>query len=89
MCDAFLSNVLLSLLQELTALFGPEWATENLIPPILEIREHQSYLRRLTALKACAMMATAMDTDTARIEVLPIILDMATDVVSVYFLRIW
>jgi hypothetical protein len=54
-----------------------------LIPPILEIREHQSYLRRLTALKACAMMATAMDAETARIDVLPIILDMAADVVSV------
>jgi serine/threonine-protein phosphatase 2A regulatory subunit A len=70
--------------QELTALFGPEWATENLIPPILEIREHQSYLRRLTALKACAMMATASDADTARIDLLPIILDMATDVVSTH-----
>jgi hypothetical protein len=75
-------NRILSFFQELTSLFGTEWAIENLIPPILEIREHKSYLRRLTALKACAMMATAMDPDSARMDVLPVILDMATDVVS-------
>lgn len=62
-------------------MFGTEWAIENLLPPILQIREHESYLRRLTALKACSMMATAMDAETARVQLLPIILDMAADVV--------
>ena len=62
-------------------MFGTEWAIENLLPPILQIREHESYLRRLTALKACSMMATAMDAETARVQILPIILDMAADVV--------
>jgi serine/threonine-protein phosphatase 2A regulatory subunit A len=75
--DAAARNV-----KELTQLFGTEWAVEHLLPPILEIREHASYLRRLTALKACAMMATAMDTETVRKEILPVLLDMATDVVS-------
>jgi serine/threonine-protein phosphatase 2A regulatory subunit A len=74
--DAAARNV-----KELTQLFGTEWAVEHLLPPILEIREHASYLRRLTALKACAMMATAMDTETVRKEILPVLLDMATDVV--------
>jgi hypothetical protein len=63
-------------------LFGAEWAIENLIPSIVEIREHKSYLRRLTALQACGMMATEMDPDSATLEVLPLILDMATDGVS-------
>jgi serine/threonine-protein phosphatase 2A regulatory subunit A len=62
-------------------LFGTEWAVEHLLPPIVQIREHESYLRRLTALKACSIMATVMDADTVRLEVLPIILDMAADVV--------
>jgi len=53
----------------------------HLLPPMLEIREHSSYLRRLTALKACAMMATGMDAETVRKEILPVLLDMATDVV--------
>lgn len=70
------------LIKDLTALFGTEWAIENLIPSIIEIREHKSYLRRLTALQACAMMATVMDQDAATLEVLPLILEMATDFVS-------
>ena len=64
-------------------MFGSEWAIENLIPSIIEIREHKSYLRRLTALQACALMATEMDPDSATIEVLPLILEMATDGVSI------
>jgi serine/threonine-protein phosphatase 2A regulatory subunit A len=47
----------------------------------MEIRQKQSYLRRLTALQACSMMATKMDPDTARLEVLPLVLEMATDTV--------
>jgi serine/threonine-protein phosphatase 2A regulatory subunit A len=73
-------------LKELTAVFGTEWANDFLLPSIMEIRQKQSYLRRLTALQACSMMATKMDPDTARLEVLPLVLEMATDIVS-YFVR--
>eukprot|EP00566_Odontella_aurita_P008355 CAMPEP_0113564216 /NCGR_PEP_ID=MMETSP0015_2-20120614/21495_1 /TAXON_ID=2838 /ORGANISM="Odontella" /LENGTH=667 /DNA_ID=CAMNT_0000466271 /DNA_START=185 /DNA_END=2188 /DNA_ORIENTATION=- /assembly_acc=CAM_ASM_000160 len=68
-------------LKELTALFGSEWATVHLVPSIAEIKEHQSYLRRLTAVQACALMTTVMEPDTARIELLPMVLDMASDAV--------
>jgi hypothetical protein len=62
--------------------FGTEWANDYLLPSIMEIRQQQSYLRRLTDLQACSMMATQMDPDTARLEVLPLVLEMATDLVS-------
>jgi len=68
-------------LKELTALFGAQWANVHLVPSIAEIRQHQSYLRRLTAVQACSMMATAMDPVQARVELLPMMLDMATDIV--------
>lgn len=68
--------------KELTALFGDEWATEYLIPSISDIRRNESYLRRLTAVQAFAMMATEMDPQTAKLELLPMVLDMATDNVS-------
>ncbi|EEC44256.1 predicted protein [Phaeodactylum tricornutum CCAP 1055/1] len=68
-------------IKDLTALFGTTWATEFLLPSIVDIRENESYLRRLTALQACSMMATEMDSDSARIEILPLILEMATDLV--------
>ena len=68
-------------LKELTALFGTEWTMSALIPPIADMRHHESYLRRLTALQACALMSTKMDPDTARLHALPMVLEMATDAV--------
>jgi serine/threonine-protein phosphatase 2A regulatory subunit A len=68
-------------LQKLTAVFGTDWACEFLMPSIDEIRHHPSYLRRLTAVQACARMAVEMDPTVAQIEVLPILLEMATDTV--------
>jgi serine/threonine-protein phosphatase 2A regulatory subunit A len=66
-------------LKELTSLFGTEWACDNLIPHIEEIRHNSSYLRRLTSVQACARMIGEMDVAIAQVEVLPILLEMATD----------
>lgn len=66
-------------LKELTALFGSEWACDHLLPPIEDIRHNTSYLRRLTAVQACSRMIGEMDPSIAQIEVLPILLEMATD----------
>ena len=66
-------------IKELTALFGTEWTISALLPPIADMRHHESYLRRLTALQACALMATKMDPDAARLHALPLVLEMATD----------
>jgi serine/threonine-protein phosphatase 2A regulatory subunit A len=68
-------------LKELTGIFGTEWACEHLLPHIDDIRHHSSYLRRLTAVQACARMAVEMDPAIAQIEVLPLLLEMATDTV--------
>ncbi|CAJ1942760.1 unnamed protein product [Cylindrotheca closterium] len=68
-------------LAELTKLFGTDWACEYLIPSVDDIRLHPSYLRRLTAVQACSKMAMEMDPGMASIEILPIILEMATDTV--------
>mmetsp|Transcript_24466 Transcript_24466/g.51693 ORF Transcript_24466/g.51693 Transcript_24466/m.51693 type:complete len:673 (+) Transcript_24466:244-2262(+) len=75
--DAATKNI-----KELTALFGTDWACEFLLPSIDEIRQNSSYLRRLTAVQACGRMAIEMDPAIAQTEVLPIILEMATDIVA-------
>jgi len=69
-------------IKELTALFGTEWACEFLLPSIDDIRRNASYLRRLTAVQACGRMAIEMDPGIAQTEVLPIVLEMATDTVA-------
>jgi len=68
-------------LKELTAVFGSEFAINFLLPSIADIRQHNSYLRRLTAVRACALMATEMEPQTARTELLPMVLEMANDAV--------
>jgi serine/threonine-protein phosphatase 2A regulatory subunit A len=70
-------------LKELTAVFGTDWSCEHLVPAIEEIRLHTSYLRRLTAVQACALMAVEMDPDVAKTELLPMLLDMSSDIVSI------
>jgi len=68
-------------LKELTKLFGTDWAVEYLIPSVASIRNHPSYLRRVVALQACALMATEMEPETVRTDLLPMVLDMTTDTV--------
>eukprot|EP00535_Pseudo-nitzschia_heimii_P006404 CAMPEP_0197189352 /NCGR_PEP_ID=MMETSP1423-20130617/19606_1 /TAXON_ID=476441 /ORGANISM="Pseudo-nitzschia heimii, Strain UNC1101" /LENGTH=680 /DNA_ID=CAMNT_0042641439 /DNA_START=259 /DNA_END=2301 /DNA_ORIENTATION=+ len=69
-------------IQELTALFGTDWTCEFLLPSIDDICQNSSYLRRLTAVQTCGRIFTKMDPSVAQIEVLPIVLEMATDTVA-------
>lgn len=66
-------------LKQLTAIFGTDWACEYLLPSIENIRHHSSYLRRLTAVQACARMAVEMEPAVAQVELMPLLLEMATD----------
>ena len=69
-------------LAQLTTLFGPAWALDHLVPAVLQVREHASYLRRLTALQALARIGAAWEEESLVQEhVLPVVLDMSTDVV--------
>ena len=75
--DAATKNI-----KELTALFGTSWACDFLLPSIDEIRQNSSYLRRLTAVQACERMASELDPAIVQTEVLPLVLEMATDTVA-------
>jgi serine/threonine-protein phosphatase 2A regulatory subunit A len=66
-------------LRELTALLGSEWAVQNLLPRVRQVMEHPSYLRRMNAVRALSLMATAMDAFTAQWEILPMLLEMHCD----------
>mmetsp|Transcript_12682 Transcript_12682/g.19642 ORF Transcript_12682/g.19642 Transcript_12682/m.19642 type:complete len:662 (-) Transcript_12682:352-2337(-) len=89
LCVAWLGDDIASIrnaaahnLQDLTALFGTAWAIEYIFPSIEEIRHHVSYLRRLTAVKACALMSSKMESDVVKLEILPLVLEMANDDVA-------
>ena len=69
-------------LQDLTELFGTEWAKEYLLPSVLSIHNHESYLQRLTAVHACGMMSTKLDRAVVINDIIPIVLEMAADDVA-------
>ncbi|KAL7546209.1 hypothetical protein ACHAWF_009549 [Thalassiosira exigua] len=66
-------------LKELTSLLGTEWSVRNLLPRVKRVAEHPSYLRRTNAVRACALMASAMDPPAAQHEALPLLLEMHCD----------
>jgi serine/threonine-protein phosphatase 2A regulatory subunit A len=66
-------------LKELTALLGTKWSIQNLLPRVQQVMEHPSYLRRMNAVQAMALMATAMEVKSAQVQVLPILLEMHYD----------
>jgi serine/threonine-protein phosphatase 2A regulatory subunit A len=68
-------------LKELTALLGSEWSVQHLLPRVKAVMENPSYLRRMNAVQGIVHMATAMDVNTAQLEALPILLEMACDTV--------
>ncbi|KAL7463149.1 hypothetical protein ACHAXS_003535 [Conticribra weissflogii] len=66
-------------LKELTVLLGADWSARSLVPRINEVKNHSSYLHRMNAIQALVHVASVMDADTAQLEVLPTLLDMACD----------
>lgn len=66
-------------LKELVELFGTAWATEYILPSVEEIRHHESYLRRLTAVQACGQMSAVLESSVVISEVLPLMLELALD----------
>lgn len=68
-------------LKDLTALLGPKWSIQYLLPRVKSVMEHPSYLRRMNAVQGLVKMATAMDVNSAQLEVLPVLLEMACDTV--------
>jgi serine/threonine-protein phosphatase 2A regulatory subunit A len=68
-------------LKELTALLGSKWSVQHLLPRVKAVMEHPSYLRRTNAVQGIVNMIVAMDVNSAQLEALPILLEMACDAV--------
>ena len=69
-------------LQRLAQEFGPEWAKEFLVPPVLGMISNQHYLYRMTVLKAIAALAPLMQHDVLCNRMLPVVLVAAKDPVA-------
>jgi len=66
----------------LVAVFGPTWAYDCIYPPLMELKCHPSYLRRLSAVQAASFLTTKVERETPLMEhIVPLIVDMASDTV--------
>jgi serine/threonine-protein phosphatase 2A regulatory subunit A len=65
----------LLLLQE----FGPDWAREHLVPPVLAMINNPHYLYRMTVLVAVASLAQYVTRDTLCNTMLPVVVGCSRD----------
>lgn len=66
-------------LRNLAKIFGTKWTRNVALPKILDMCTHTYYLRRVTAVKACAALAHLVPTQAAAQLVLPALLHAAAE----------
>jgi len=66
-------------LTKLIEVFGVSWAQVNIIPKIVALASHRTYLYRMTSLLAINDMAKAVGAEVTTNALLPVILKMAAD----------
>jgi hypothetical protein len=59
--------------------FGPEWAKEHLVPPVLAMVKNPHYLYRMTVLGAVAALSSYVSPDVLRGTMLPVVIQCAKD----------
>ncbi|GAA5870166.1 hypothetical protein JCM1840_001581 [Sporobolomyces johnsonii] len=86
LCMAWLGDPVFSIreaatinLRKLTEVFGVEWAKETIIPKVVEMGHNVNYLFRMTTVFAITTMGPALDVDSIRTYILPIIIQLAAD----------
>jgi len=66
-------------LRKLIEVFGVEWATQQVIPQVLEGHKHSNYLFRMTVLYAIVAMAPVVGAEPLNNSLLPMVLNLTTD----------
>ncbi|KAJ3158369.1 hypothetical protein HDU86_002835 [Geranomyces michiganensis] len=66
-------------LRKLTEVFGVEWAKQAIIPKILAMSTHENYLYRMTTVFALTAIASAVNGDALRDNILPTVITLAAD----------
>lgn len=69
----------IDVLLPLTDLFGAQWTQTYLLPLVLDTRNRESYLHRLTALLGIGKLASKLAPETVASELVPIVRQMVSD----------
>lgn len=68
-------------LHKLAALFGEDWAKEQIFPRIERMHTHTNYLQRMTSLYSVQVLVKTMSLSTLETIIIPLIVQMVTDAV--------
>ncbi|KAI7868704.1 armadillo-type protein [Spinellus fusiger] len=81
LCDAVFSirEAATTNLRQLVDTFGGAWATETVIPQIVEMAHHTNFLFRMTSLFALATMAGSLSSDVVKDKILQTVLHLKKD----------
>lgn len=69
-------------LAKLTSLFGEAWAVKTVVPGVLQLRAHNSYLMRQTMLQCCKEMAPHVSLATLENMIFPAVVSLVGDSVA-------
>ena len=69
-------------LKKLVEKFGTDWAQQTVIPKVVAMARDQNYLHRMTCLFCINVLAQACGADITERQLLPTVLQMATDSVA-------
>ncbi|KAK4179665.1 armadillo-type protein [Triangularia setosa] len=66
-------------LKKLTEVFGVEWASQNIIPKVMEMGRHPNYLYRMTTCFAISTLASVVTLDVVAESILPMLEKLTGD----------
>merc|ERR1712037_986247 len=72
-------------LKKLVEKFGTDWAQQTVIPKVVAMARDQNYLHRMTCLFCINVLSQACGADITERQLLPTVLQMATDSAAVRF----
>ena len=78
----FLREAATNNLKKLVEKFGTDWAQQTVIPKVVAMARDQNYLHRMTCLFCINVLAQACGADITERQLLPTVLQMATDSVA-------
>jgi serine/threonine-protein phosphatase 2A regulatory subunit A len=68
-------------LQNLTAVFGPEWAKVHVLPKVIALVKNPRYLHRVAVIRALTLLASAAGPDACLNTIMPVLKSSARDAV--------
>lgn len=69
-------------LKKLCDVFGKSWGTKNVVPSVVNLKNHENYLVRITCLHASNILINSIEESVVQSTIVPLIISLASDKVA-------